>query len=471
MNRALRLAILFSVLFGIMYMVHQRVMLEAAEFIIGAPSDPAVDRAAWEAAGRGTGLLLQLFGAAALFTVLAVWLRGQSGRRERLTPVLEPITPLTNAVNDLKAREATHRRVSSQAVARMNEMRAVHATVLEGITSGALTVDAQGRIATCNRAACLILGWDGAPPLDRPVTELFRGCPPPGLTPDGGLAKAQRVEFPWRPPGREPRFLGLSISPIRTPAGPLTALLFSDLTEIKRLERQVSLRRHLSQLGEVSAGIAHEFRNNMGAVMGYARLLGHDLPEDGPAREVVEAMIAELTQMEGMIRDLLDFSRSSEPSLSRVDAAELVAEAIAIAAADFDLTPTWQVPSDLPPLMVDPVQVRGALVNLIRNACEAAGAGGEPKVSVQVGAEKGIIPEWLILRVCDNGPGVDPASVERIFLPFFTAREGGTGMGLAQVHKTVTAHGGEIQVDTALDVGARFTLRLPTIHRRPAEAP
>jgi signal transduction histidine kinase len=469
-----RLALIFGALLVAIFVVHQAIRIQAAEYIITSP-DPAASAAEWRRAGEGTRLLLQLFTAGALIMLLSSYLRVLQGHDHRPASSLEAMQPLTDALLDLKAREQAQRQEKRAAVAQMHEMRAIHATLLEGITTGVVTVDLQGRLATCNPSARAILNWSGPEPVGRPVGEVFRGCLPPGLESPGPTAR--RVEFTWRPPGLAPKHLGLSLSPIDTPQGRLTAMLFTDLTEMKRLKRQVEMRRHLAQLGEVSAGIAHEFRNNMGAVVGYARLIAKDLPDDAPAREVVEAMMGELTGMERLIRDLLDFSRKEEMQLAPVAVKPLLHHAAEVGGADFEVPVMVTVPSGLPALAADEGRLRQSLINLVRNACEAARSGPHaavPEVSVSAAAESaapGAPPEWVAVTVADNGAGVAPGSRAKIFLPFFTTKESGTGMGLAHVHKTVTAHGGDVTLIDSPDGGAAFRLRLPTVHHPAGTVP
>lgn len=474
MRQTLRLALLFAGLFFAILVVHQQVRLEAADFLLTAAYTPASALAEWHKAGYGTRVLLELFTGGALVTLILSSLRMAQGHGQRAMNPSEALPPLTAVLKDLKDQEETQRQEKRAAIAQVSEIRAIQSTILEGISSGVVTVDGEGRLATCNPAAAAILEWRGIPPVGRPVADLFRGALPGDLI--DPAAPPRRVEFIWRPPGAQPKHLGLSLSPIQTPAGRLTAVLFTDLTQVKRLKRQVEMRRHLAQLGEVSAGIAHEFRNNMGAVLGYARLIAHDTPADSPTREVVDAMMAELTGMEYLIRDLLDFSRKDELNLSRVEPAALVRHAVEVARAEFDGEVTLCLGTDLPQLSADEVRLRQAVINLVRNACEAVrdvpdGAG---RVTVTAQAEAGAEgrpAEWVSVSVADNGPGVADGLRPKIFLPFFTTKETGTGMGLPHVHKTVTAHGGDVTLIPTPGGGATFRLRLPTVHRRPGPPP
>ncbi len=475
MNRVLRQGVLFGGLLLLVFVVDQQVRLQAANFIIYSPLTNDFGRAEWGSVGVGTSVLFKLLAAGALMTVSLGLYRAALGREEGSHGQMEAIVPLTDALTDLKARELAEHREKSAAVARMNQVQQVHTTILDGLSSGALTVDGDGRIATCNPAARTILDWRGPSPIGRSLTELFKGRVPPVMA-DGPMdgAHGKRVEFSWEPEGGVPKHLGLSVSPIETAAGPLLALLFTDLTELKRLQEQMALRKHLAQLGEVSAGIAHEFRNNMGAVMGYARLLSHETAPDSAAREVLDAMMAELTAMEELIRALLDFGRKSTLQPTSLMTAELLEQAVEVGAAPFDMAVPCMTAPDLPPLWVDEALIRQSVINLVRNGCEAALAtDGDPRVTVSARAvAEGRGPaEWVVVSIADNGPGIDPAIRQKIFLPFFTTRDRGTGMGLAQVNKVVTAHGGAITLDDMPGGGAIFRLRLPTIHRKSALTP
>jgi len=473
----LRLAFLFAFLIGLALLVHLRLKLEAAESIIANHVDPRIASVEWRLADAGTGTLLQILIAGSIVVLLIAYLRIlQQAERRPLTST-EALAPLTNALRELKRQEALSRVEKQQAEVQMTGMRAVHTTVLEGIGSGVLTVDANDRIVTCNRAARDILGWSGGSADGRPLVELFKGNLPVQLTNTEGNEHSSRVEFEWIPTRGAPKTLGMSISAIHTPQGQLTAVLFSDLTEVKRLQRTADLRRHLAQLGEVSAGIAHEFRNNMGAMMGYARLIAHDVPPDSGAGEVVQAMMGELSQMEHLIRDLLEFSRRDTLDLAAVDAAGLIKGAAEVVAAGMSVPIRVTAPAGLPALRADETHLRQSLINLVRNGCEAAREGapsrGEPpRVTVSItvdSTQRGTThPRMLQISVTDNGPGIDPEVRRKIFLPFFTTKDEGTGMGLAHVHKTVTAHGGEVSVETATGGGTTFLLRLPTVY---AEGP
>ncbi len=475
MSTLVRLSAIFALLFGVILLVHQQERLLAAEAILNGPPG-MISTIDWDAAGAGTGLLLYLFGAGSLATLLVVILRMY--RFETVGMSSAALMPLTQALGDLNARAEEQHREREEAVAEMTEIRAVHTAILEGLPSGVLTVDQSGHITTCNPAARAILGWTGESPEGLPVSNLFGGCPPPELdqfyTDDGAAIGAihpsiQRIDFVWRPAGRNARHLGLSLAPIHIPAGLVTAVLFTDLSQLKRLKRQVELRRHLAQLGEVSAGIAHEFRNNMGAMMGYARLIDHEVEADSPAREMVEALMGELRGMETLIRDLLEFSRKAEPECSPVEVEDMVRQAVRVGAADFGIAVGMRLADDLPAIWVEETLLKQSLINLVRNACEAVtGVEGSPRVTVAVvppedGPGATETPEWLIVSVSDNGPGVDKELRAKLFLPFFTTKESGTGMGLAQVNKVVTALGGDLSLEETPGGGATFRMRVPTV--------
>ena len=233
--------------------------------------------------------------------------------------------------------------------------------------------------------------------------------------------------------------------------------------ELVRKNEQLERGKRLAALGEMAAGIAHEIRNPLAAIQLYVEMIREDvaaanLDTDIPDDRLTAAgenggRIADAVRgLSAIVNDVLSFSQTFEPQLRPVPAADLlnrVAEAqqpvLDAAGVRLRLAPGHGV------LPVDPSLLHRALLNLVRNAAEALAEHGtaDPVVTLTAG------PGEIVVR--DNGPGIDPAAVERLFNPFFTTRGSGTGLGLAIVHRIVDAHGGSIAVRN--DGGAVFTLR------------
>lgn len=229
-----------------------------------------------------------------------------------------------------------------------------------------------------------------------------------------------------------------------------------------RLETaEESLRRNdrLAALGEMSAGIAHEIRNPLGIISSSAQLLGRRLPAPAPEiGQLLDIIQEETTRLNGLITDFLTFGRPAQPRRQIVNLSGLVRRAVEHVQGVSERKGVTVV-ADLPtaPLTasVDAEMVQQVLLNLLLNALDATAGGG--KVVVSLGSENG----KLRLDVSDNGCGIAEEIRPKIFNPFFTTKEKGTGLGLANAHRMVEAHGGEISVQSVPGQGSEFTVRLP----------
>jgi signal transduction histidine kinase len=220
-----------------------------------------------------------------------------------------------------------------------------------------------------------------------------------------------------------------------------------------RLERELSSQRELARLGEMSAGIAHEFRNATGTILGYVRLAGKT--EDATARaRHLAAVGAEAEHVARVTGDFLFFARPERLDLSPTDVGALVteiAEEPPVVAPPVDVA----VEGTFGTATIDAALFRRALVNLVRNACEAA----TRRVVLRGETGPG---GWLAVAVEDDGPGVGAELLPKLFTPFFSTKESGTGLGLALVAKIAVLHAGEVSVGRSGPLGgARFVLSVP----------
>jgi signal transduction histidine kinase len=209
----------------------------------------------------------------------------------------------------------------------------------------------------------------------------------------------------------------------------------------------------------MSAGIAHEIRNPLGIISSSAQLLGKRLAGTEPGVGQMLGIIQEETaRLNGLITDFLAFGRPARPHRQPVEIGALVRKAVEHLqgmAQQRGVRVAAELPSAELPASVDPDMVQQVLLNLLLNALDATPAGGEVTVSLRV--EDGA----LRLEVRDTGCGIAEGSLSKIFNPFFTTKEKGTGLGLANAHRMVEAHGGEISVRSAPGRGSVFTVRLP----------
>jgi signal transduction histidine kinase len=246
------------------------------------------------------------------------------------------------------------------------------------------------------------------------------------------------------------RRLGATVAPIELPPerGPRGALcLLTDITEVTELREQVALKNNLESLGEMSAGLAHEFKNAIATLQGYAQLL-QSLELNDKAQVAAESLVNEVRNLSSMVTAFLNFARPQPLHLEEVSLSELIADCVAElrVKSEVDVGPSLTV-------RADERMLRSALLNLMRNGAEANPDGS---VSVSAVREDGTV----VIQVRDTGPGIPPADLQKIFIPFFTTKAKGHGIGLALTHRIVTQHGGTLTAANAPEGGAVFTVRL-----------
>jgi signal transduction histidine kinase len=335
--------------------------------------------------------------------------------------------------------------------------------IVNSLTSGLLVVGPDRRVEALNPFGRKLLQladgeWTGdvanvlrtAQPLAALIQECF----------DTGQAVRRRtVRIDTNP--ERPTHLGVTVSPIGDPRHQRGAIcLFGDLTDIFDLEEQLRLKDSLAQVGELTAGIAHEFRNGLATIHGYARLLDLErLPTDMHA--YVTGIRDETDALGGVVRNFLNFAKPAELVLGTVDPLVLATRAGDEIRADA-VARGGSVLIDGTPATVqgDEVLLRQAFSNLCRNALEACVEGGvQPRIVIECHPDP---PQHAVrVSVVDNGPGVDPKIAPRIFRPFVTTRARGTGLGLALVQKIVVTHNGRVVVQSEPGAGTRFTVTLP----------
>jgi len=214
----------------------------------------------------------------------------------------------------------------------------------------------------------------------------------------------------------------------------------------------------LSAVGQMAARVAHEIRNPLVAIGGFARLLLRDAPAEGSMRENIQIIASEVRRLETILREVLDFSNPTPPRMGKVDLTRLGHEAVELLRWELreaSVAIRFEADEDLPEARADRDQVFQALLNVVQNAIHAMPEGGI--LSLHARSR----PGWLELAVRDTGPGIPHEARARIFEPFFTTKSTGSGLGLTIAQNIFREHGGEIQVDTKEGEGTTFYLRLP----------
>ncbi|HEY2432122.1 MAG TPA: ATP-binding protein [Vicinamibacterales bacterium] len=356
-------------------------------------------------------------------------------------------------------------RLSEQAMAeRAEASERLSDEIIASLTSGLLVVGPDRRVQALNPFGRKLLRLSDAG-LVGDVADVLRTAQPLAAliqecldTRKGVRRRTVRIDTdPERP-----THLGVTVSPITDPQADRggAICLFADLTDVVELEEQLRLKESLAEVGELTAGIAHEFRNGLATIHGYARLL--DLAKlSADMHPYVIGIRDETDALGAIVRNFLNFAKPAELVLGTVDLLSIVERA----ADEFRQEATAHggsvvVEGAAATVQGDEVLLRQAFSNLCRNALEACvDANMQPHIAV----ECAIDPSQHLVRVSviDNGPGVDPAIASRIFRPFVTTRARGTGLGLALVQKIVVIHNGRVNVQSEPAAGTRFTVTLP----------
>jgi PAS domain S-box-containing protein len=239
----------------------------------------------------------------------------------------------------------------------------------------------------------------------------------------------------------------------------ITALRRSELAAAERLrqleeaQRMLVAKERLAAVGELSAAVAHEVRNPLGAIFNALEMLRREL--DHP---LLEVLTEESDRLNRIVADLLDFARPCEPRFSGESIRKVINQALqSVDLASRHIDVELQLSNEIDQLPMDGRLVRQLLINLFENAVQAMPVGGRLSIRTERTGDA------LRLSVSDNGPGVPPHLRERVFAPFFTTKATGTGLGLAVVKRIAESHGGSVHLEPTLDVGAAFRVEIPLV--------
>ena len=336
--------------------------------------------------------------------------------------------------------------------------------VVASMANGLLSLNIEGKITSYNPLALELLGLKEAEiqGIDFKKIIDFKAA---GIiqTLDQCISVLDR-EIIYHKPSGEIIPLALSITPILGESNICqgAVIILRDLSEIKQLEEKVRRSEKLAAIGKLAAGVAHEIRNPLSSIRGFAQYLQRSLKDHPQEQGYAETMVSEVDRINAVVSDLLSIARPIEAELSPTDVTELIEHSIRLVQADArsrNVNIELNI-SDLSKIPLDSNQMTQAILNLLLNALQAVNSGGR----IEVGAELDPSVSRLKIWVEDNGSGITADQKDKIFDPFFTTREKGTGLGLAIVHKIVENHNGEIHLESpppGEKKGTRITLSIP----------
>lgn len=350
-------------------------------------------------------------------------------------------------------------KLASRALAKV---RAFSDQVVENLPMGLIATDENGKVAAYNQTAEAILGI----PSDTVFAESAAKVLPQELWKlterlgNSGTVVEEEVEcqtasstgVPLKVSGAvlhgdDEGFLGY-------------VFIFRDLVEVRRLQQEVERTKRLASLGSLAAGVAHEIRNPLSSVKGFATYFREKLKDSPQDRDTATTMIQEVERLDRVIGQLLEFARPSTLKIKPVRVTDLIRHSLKLIEGDArtkGVEVKTDLPANLPQALVDADRMNQVLLNLYLNAIQAMDGGGVLQVTVSRDDSR----KLTTITVSDNGRGIEAADQERIFDPYFTTKSDGTGLGLAIVHKILDAHGGSIKVRSQKGAGTTVTMTLP----------
>ena len=344
------------------------------------------------------------------------------------------------------------------------DLQALNQHVIDSLPSGLMTTDTSQRVVTFNHAAETICDLTFQLAVDRQLVDVLQM--PARLVDElnEGLRKgaARRLEFRYRRADGREIDIGLTAAHLETPGGRVGYLItFQDLTDIKRLERDVRLQQRLAAVGEMAAGIAHEIRNPLASMSGSIQILRQELPLNAEQEQLMDIVLRESERLNTTIRSFLAYARPQRFAVVRFDIRRVLQDTALLLRNSSEVSETHSIEVDVKgdPLWfeADENQMKQVVWNLATNGVRAMPQGG--RLRLAAGYDDRM--QHVMLTVQDEGIGIPAEEIDGLFQPFHGNFAKGSGLGLAIVHRIITDYRGEIQVSSRRGSGTLVSVRLP----------
>jgi two-component system sensor histidine kinase HydH len=345
----------------------------------------------------------------------------------------------------------------------LTRIKAFSDNVVERMPVGLVALDGKGRIISFNRAAEATLRLPSYQVTGRTASEVL---PRQVLDMVAALKDSTRTaigkEFDCSFPDGRIVPLDVTLSSLKGEDGAVwgTIILCRDLTEVQSLKREVETSRRLASLGRLAAGVAHEIRNPLSSIKGFATYFKERYRDNPDDQKTSEIMIQEVDRLNRVITQLLEFARPPVIQKKRASLQSLIQHSLRMIerqASAKEIQVLSHLPSDVKEVDLDPDGINQVLLNLYLNAIEAMERGG--RLTVSLYREKR--SPWVKIMVSDTGKGISKEDLEHVFDPYFTTKQSGTGLGLAIVHKIIEAHRGEVRAESEIGRGTTVSILLP----------
>lgn len=345
----------------------------------------------------------------------------------------------------------------------LQDSQALTAEIVANIPEAIIVCDPDGRISYVNAIGLKMFTTDAAGP------STIQGRPASEFLPSALLQLYNRVnkdrpvvdaEMELAVDGQEKLPVAAVVTNIITKQGAVVGRLFMlrNLTQVKQLQEEIRKADRMAAIGHLAAGVAHEVRNPLSSIKGYATYFGSLFAEGSDNRQAAEVMTAEVDRLNRVISELLEMARPADIKRKKVEIGGLLESSLRLVKQEAEgagVKISIAAATEIGSFLIDPDRLTQALINLYVNGIQAMPNGGELKVSTRLQGQN------LLLRITDTGAGLPEDGLSQIFTPYFTTKKTGTGLGLAIVQKIVEAHGGTIEVERTGAGGTTFLLTLP----------
>ena len=346
----------------------------------------------------------------------------------------------------------------------LNTMTTYATNVVENMPNGLISIDAGGNIITVNNRAREIFDLTAKTTSGerKELTNKVQTFTKPLLK---SLQKEKTiVEQEMAYPSGDGGSIPLSVSAaklISKDEEDLGAVfILRDLREIKALQERVTTSERLAAIGSLAAGVAHEIRNPLSSIKGFAQFFLKKNPPESTDHQYSEVMIQEVERLDRVITNLLDYANPKEPAQEQTSLTDIIHRSIALITDDAKakkIDVTVEIEENIPPVKVDRDQITQVLLNIALNGLDAMKKGGKLTVRCFMDDEKKLV----IVEIKDTGHGIPEEELSRIFDPFYTTKKTGTGLGLAIAHRIMENHGGTLSVKSTGTSGTTFRITVP----------
>ncbi len=388
--------------------------------------------------------------------------RGKEGELDAAVNIFEQV------IRELKQKEETLQKLYLKTDRKAKDLASYNEYILKSMTSGMIICNDQGEIIQINQPAEVILGLSRNFVTGKRYKIVFRNQSPVCSAIQTTLTEQKTCSVPemeMTARNGETVWLSINSTLIKDEQGRMLGVVvfLNDLTEIKKLEQEIAFKDKLAALGEMSSGLAHELRNSMGAILGFAKLLLKRKDDPVLQNQTIDRIVNEAMGMETMLKRFLDFAKPFHIKPEQISLKEILEEgylSVKETLKEAQIMFKFDSKPDLPSIRGDRLLLKQCFQNLIQNSIEAMPRGG--KLNIRLG-ELPITPheESILVEISDTGYGIPREIQKKIFNPFFTSKEKGTGLGLSLVKKIVNLHQGNIELESEPNQGTTFRIYLP----------